>query len=654
MKQIASPRVANGSRPPAANGSRPAGSDGSGPPVPHGSGRAASAPVERRLHRIEERLEGLDRTLTAFDDLANTALPAVLERFEATLREQGSEADASFAARLEALDDVAQVLVRRTSALERLEASLTEREEELGRRAAAADERAARLEELDARLHERGRELSTAVGEVERITDTRLPAVLADAEETLRERAQTVTTALSAHVTAAERAARHLDERTERVGRVEEALRGRVTDLERAGAVLTERLGRLRQATDTVEYGGTELTERVECLDRVIDPLVDVATRIEAGGEAVTAGVARQHEAQERQRRELARAVEAAEAGMTAAVREGVAGFVDDATEAATTARTAGDRLLAAIDELAGVEEVLHGHRTELAQTLDRDRRALLDEVLGRLLADLPVRVRRRLAAQLADDVRRDPALDEGGADATPGTGPVTRAAASGTPTPGPARIAGDTTPAPPPQAPDEADAAEDPDASEQWVYWDETDGWVPWEGEGETPTADEDALDAQGWVYWEETEGWVYRADPEAGEDPGATDGREVREADQDAGPRPPSRVLVRPSRRAVPAALLCGTDDVAVADVAEDDDGPPLTTQELLEARREREHAVREELLARLLGVPGVGSRRAQLLADAFGDLDTLVGTEADDVVAATGLPVSVAAKVVAHLRR
>ena len=64
------------------------------------------------------------------------------------------------------------------------------------------------------------------------------------------------------------------------------------------------------------------------------------------------------------------------------------------------------------------------------------------------------------------------------------------------------------------------------------------------------------------------------------------------------------------------------------------------------------ERRAEARAELRSWVLEVDRVGPKRADALADAFGDLDELAAASVDDVVALTGLPPDVAAAVLVYV--
>lgn len=533
------------------------------------------AALRRHDGELRQGLEGLQRAVASAEEVTETSLPAAAARIEETLRAQGSEADAAFAARLEALDEIADALGTHRAGLGELEAALAHRADEVGRAAGTVDTRAAALDGVEDELRQRAERLAQAVAELERVADGHLAATVADLERSVQAHTEATEATLAAQTAAAERADTRLEERTHGIARLESVLAERVAALEQAGSVLTERLGRLQQATASVErVGGSELTGRLDRLDRALASLAGVVDQLESGGEAVAASVAQQRDAQERQRRDLATAVRGAEARMVAAVQDGVAGFVTEATEASTAARTASERLVAALAQLKDVERTLADHRTSLADELGRDRRVLLDEILDRVLGELPARARRRLAERLLDH----------GAPSARSDGPV------------PSRPAGLRERAP--GEPEAADAAPSADAAVE-------------DGDAGEPSQDAPA-------------------------------------------PRTPPRaeVPVRPPR----LAELLGEDEPggdADGEPAVPDEGPPLTAEELRRAREERSAQEREHLAERACEVRGIGPARAQLLAEMYGDLDTLIAASAEDVATRTGLTEELAGEVLAQLR-
>lgn len=106
--------------------------------------------------------------------------------------------------------------------------------------------------------------------------------------------------------------------------------------------------------------------------------------------------------------------------------------------------------------------------------------------------------------------------------------------------------------------------------------------------------------------------------------------------ESDRPA-PRPAPPALIPPVPRPDPAPRPPATFLPAEGDIEELADSGTL----------------REELLAWVTTVPGVGAVRAAALADAFGSLDRLVAADADEIAAATGLPDRVATAVLAQVR-
>jgi hypothetical protein len=290
----------------------------------------------------------------------------------------------------------------------------------------------------------------------------------------------------------------------------------------------------------------------------------EAVAQLESGSEAVSASVEQQRDVLERQRTELATAVRGAEARLVSAVQDGVAGFVTEATEAADAARGASERLAAALRDLEAVEQVLAEHRVSLAGTLGHERQALLDDVLDRVLDELPARARRRLAERLVEHGAGRPSPPAAGeAVAVPSVAP------------------------PPPAPPD---------------------------------PADEEHGDAGG-----------HAAAPDAA-----------------SGPPPRPRGASLPVRPRL-AELLGDEDD----DLEELADEPPLLEEELAQARQERAAAARAELAERAAEVRGIGPARAELLAEMFGDLDTLLAASPQEISTRTGLPPGLAGEVLDHLR-
>jgi chromosome segregation ATPase len=487
---------------------------------------------------FDERLERFERILASLQETAESTVPTATAQLVATMRAEGSEVDEAFAARLEALEEVTGELARHGTAITELQAALSGRVDEVGRAAATVTDGAAGLSELDERLRER----TDALGE---------------------------TAAGLAQV--AERAAT--------IQQLETVLEERASAFEQAGSVLTERLGRLQQATAALEQvGSTELAGRLEHLDRALSTMGEVVAQLESGSEAVAATVAQQRDAQERQREELATAIRGAEARLVSAVQDEVAGFVTEATEAANAARGASERLAAALRDLEAVEHVLAEHRTSLAGTLGHERQALLDDVLDRVIEELPARARRRLAERLVEHGAGRPQPTRTGAPAA----------------------------ATPPPVPHTAPPA------------------------GTAPAGDDASVDGD--------DGEV-----------GAGDAVE-----EEAAPAPETGPPPRPRGASVPvrprlAELLGDEDD----DLEDFDIGPPLLEEELARARQERAAAARAELAERAVEVRGIGPARAELLAEMFGDLDTLLSATPEEISTRTGLPPALAGDVLDHLR-
>jgi hypothetical protein len=122
----------------------------------------------------------------------------------------------------------------------------------------------------------------------------------------------------------------------------------------------------------------------------------------------------------------------------------------------------------------------------------------------------------------------------------------------------------------------------------------------------------------------------------------------------EEEAAPAPATGPPPRPRGASVPvrprlAELLGDEDD----DLEDFDIGPPLLEEELARARQERAAAARAELAERAVEVRGIGPARAELLAEMFGDLDTLLSASPEEISTRTGLPPALAGDVLDHLR-
>lgn len=101
-------------------------------------------------------------------------------------------------------------------------------------------------------------------------------------------------------------------------------------------------------------------------------------------------------------------------------------------------------------------------------------------------------------------------------------------------------------------------------------------------------------------------------------------------------------------PRLRVPPPATHEDTSD----DVADDDPGEGVG-EDVTGADAADPAAAREELIARLVELEGIGPARARRVADAFGDAETLATADPVTVAERAALPETAAAAIVAHVQ-
>jgi hypothetical protein len=193
---------------------------------------------------------------------------------------------------------------------------------------------------------------------------------------------------------------------------------------------LRQRLEAFELSVSAVErVAGTEFPGR---LAEFAGALATLEARVSDLGSLVAdlaASVAQSRADASGNRQEVVAAARSVEARIVASVHGATDAFLADAQEAITSAHTAGSRLARLTDRVEELHQLLADHRQALHAALQRDRTALLNDVIEITIDALPPRKRRALADKLLVRERRRDAMEEPSSSPPPNTEPPARAA---------------------------------------------------------------------------------------------------------------------------------------------------------------------------------------------------------------------------------